>query len=115
MEYFCKHVREILLPLVDTGNADKLSELMLKASRRSLFTTKKRVGLCPPGTKVDDVVVALFGGKAPFVLRPRGVDDGADSQTWEFIGECFLLDVMRGDFVERLLDRKQASEVFHLR
>jgi len=116
MEYFCEHIHEMLLPLVETGGADKLSELMLKASKRSLFTTSNsRPGLCPPGTRIDDVVVALFGGRAPFVLRPRGVDDGADSQTWEFIGECFLLDVMRGDFVERLLDRKQASEVFHLR
>ncbi|KAK5209231.1 hypothetical protein LTR41_004766 [Exophiala xenobiotica] len=116
MENFCEHVREILLPLVDTGNADKLSELLLKASRRSLFTTKNgRVGLCPPGTRVDDVVVALFGGKAPFVLRPQSADDGADTQTWEFIGECFLLDVMRGEAVDRLFDLKQPSEVFRLR
>lgn len=45
-----------------------------------------------------DVVVVLFGGKVPFVMRQvNGEGDGA---RWKLLGECYVGGVMGGEMVE---------------
>ena len=41
-----------------------------------------------------DVLVVLFGGIVPFILRP--LIDGR----WKFVGECFVPSLMQGEAVE---------------
>jgi hypothetical protein len=76
---------------------------------RHLFTTSKSdFGLSPKGTKLNDIIVILYGGSTPYVLReipcpptltvthrPR------DGPVYEFIGECYLGRHMHGSSVEK--------------
>lgn len=54
----------------------------------------KQIGLCPACTATDDLVVILFGGLVPFVLRPAR-EDGI----FHFIGECYVDGVMYGEAI----------------
>lgn len=42
-----------------------------------------------------DVVVVLYGGKAPFLLRRR-----TDGKTWMLVGECYVHGLMNGEALE---------------
>jgi hypothetical protein len=65
---------------------------------RTFFTTESGfIRLGPCGTRVGDVVTVLFGGGAPFVLRP--VDAG-----FEVAGNCYIDSIMEGELV-RLYQR----------
>jgi hypothetical protein len=57
------------------------------------------VGLGPAAAREGDVVVVLFGGVVPFVLRPVERDDGG--RCWRLVGECFVPGLMQGEAVER--------------
>lgn len=52
------------------------------------------VGLCPPFVRSGDLVVVLYGGKVPYIIRPRrragAVDEKDTSSIYEFVGECYL-------------------------
>jgi hypothetical protein len=66
--------------------------------------------LCPGGTKVGDVVVIMYGGAVPYILRQR--EDGV---TFNLVGECFVEDFMNGEaFEERSGEFKAEEEVFWL-
>ncbi|KAK3690464.1 heterokaryon incompatibility protein-domain-containing protein [Podospora appendiculata] len=57
-------------------------------------------GLGPAAMREGDVVVVLFGGVVPFVLR-RVVDgDGEEGEGWRLVGECFVPGLMQGEAVE---------------
>ncbi|KAH6612159.1 heterokaryon incompatibility protein-domain-containing protein [Boeremia exigua] len=47
--------------------------------------TNGLAGLCPAGTMSGDVVVILYGGSVPYLLRDTDV-----SGEYTFVGECFL-------------------------
>ncbi|KAK5077854.1 hypothetical protein LTR51_000035 [Lithohypha guttulata] len=116
MKLFCPHVRELLLPLAEKGSADNFAELLLNASRKAFGTTNHgRLGMCPPGTREGDVVVALFGGKAPFVLRRLEHTASSEADGWEFLGECYFQDFMDGQHVRRKLTDNDPGEIFDLR
>lgn len=51
----------------------------------------ERIGLCPAGARVSDVVVILFGGSVPFIIRETGT-----AGEWEFVGECYVHGAMDG-------------------
>jgi hypothetical protein len=51
----------------------------------------------PLETRVGDVVVVLFGGWVPYVLRPVG--DGE----FELVGHCYVHGIMDGEWVEAAL------------
>lgn len=61
------------------------------------FTEEGSLGRPPPATKPGDLVVILFGGETPYVLRPTDVD----GEYW-FIGKAYLDGVMRGEYIEML-------------
>lgn len=46
--------------------------------------------LGPDVMEPGDVVVVLYGGKVPFVLRPEG-------NWWKLLGECYIHGVMAGE------------------
>jgi len=58
-----------------------------------------KIGLGPAAMREGDVVVVLFGGVVPFVLRPCEDEDG--SKFWKLVGECFVPELMQGEAVER--------------
>ncbi|KAK4499645.1 hypothetical protein PRZ48_010163 [Zasmidium cellare] len=65
--------------------------------RRRFFTTRGgRFGIGPQVMQTGDVVVVLYGGQWPFVLRPV---DG--STAYELVGQCYVHDVMFGEAMER--------------
>ena len=44
---------------------------LFRAQGKCFFMTEdERFGLCPPTTRPGDIIVALYGGLVPFVLRP---------------------------------------------
>lgn len=65
--------------------------------RAFVITKKGYLGLAPRKTRVGDVVSVLRGGDVPFILRRR-VRSGQkeEEETWEFVGESFVLGLMEG-------------------
>ena len=116
MHLFCEHVRGLLLPLAEKGDPDKFSELLQNASRRKFaLTASGKVGLVPVGTRDGDIVVALFGGRAPYVLRKVDVvSDGDATPAWSFVGECYIRGYMEGQVVKKKLEAGLLAEVFEV-
>lgn len=54
-------------------------------------------GLCPASTKPGDIVVILYGGDVPYLLRERQVEG-----QYSFIGECYLDGKMDGNLLTPL-------------
>jgi hypothetical protein len=68
--------------------------LEVMINRRLFITTSGKIGLGPARTASKDVVVILFGGNVPYVLRPLG------NGQWEFIGECYIHGLMKGEALQ---------------
>ncbi|CAG8953424.1 hypothetical protein HYFRA_00010173 [Hymenoscyphus fraxineus] len=65
-------------------------------------------GLCPPMAKEGDLIVLLYGGNVPYLIRSR------EGDTFEFVGECFVDGMMKGEYLERLEQDDRGAEVFCL-
>ncbi|KAK3081087.1 hypothetical protein LTS18_010359 [Coniosporium uncinatum] len=84
-----------MLGLVDITQNTLLSYYMaavhIYASKRRFYTTRDgRVGLGPVDLQEGDTVAILYGGKWPFVLRPKG-------DHYLFIGACYIHGLMQGE------------------
>jgi hypothetical protein len=67
--------------------------------RRKLFETSQGyLGIGPFWMEPDDQVVIFDGGITPFILRKVVSEDGEQSDTWQLVGDCFLLGWMKGDY-----------------
>lgn len=108
------------LPAEDAlERAQDFAEMAHESSGRRFFVTETgRLGLCPLGTRSTDVVVALLGGRVPYVLRRDDADgiqgDGVGGE-WTFVGECYINGMMDGTHVKAKFDDGRSTEVFHLR
>ncbi|KAF7528204.1 hypothetical protein G7054_g10234 [Neopestalotiopsis clavispora] len=75
-------------------------------------------GLCPWTTQVGDLVVILEGGPVPYLLRRVEQTHGTQAQDptmYHFIGECFIEDLMNGDFFTKVtLASGYEPEVFRI-
>ena len=80
------------------------------SNRRGFVTNTRHFGLGPSLTQPEDVVVILFGCQYPRVLRP--IDILHD--TYEFIGNCFISEIMQGEPVEAWQARRDAANIFNL-
>lgn len=60
-------------------------------NRKAFITQSGSLGLGPKLTKSGDYVVVLYGGNAPFVLRP------SSGPEWRLVGECYFKGVMGGE------------------
>lgn len=67
--------------------------------RRVFRCEDGKLGLGPAAMRPGDLVVVLFGGIVPYVLRPLD-GDGEDGQKWAFVGECIVPTIMQGQAVE---------------
>lgn len=69
--------------------------------RRVFRCEDGKLGLGPAAMRPGDVVVVLFGGIVPYVLRPLdAADDSGEGQKWAFVGECIVPPIMQGQAVE---------------
>ena len=74
---------------------------------RSLFSIagSYAINLGPEDVLPDDLVVILFGGTVPYVLResgPSGIDQETENPVYEFIGECYVDEYMDGSYVKNI-------------
>ncbi|OTB09503.1 hypothetical protein M426DRAFT_256644 [Hypoxylon sp. CI-4A] len=76
--------------------------------RRFFVTKGDMMGIGPETMETDDIIVILFGGKVPYVVRDRG--DG----TYSFIGECYVPGLMAGEAVEQWKASGRMAEFFTL-
>ncbi|KAF7550177.1 hypothetical protein G7Z17_g5896 [Cylindrodendrum hubeiense] len=91
------------------------------------ITEDERMGMCPPDTRPGDIIVALFGSRVPFVVRPvrretkfEGDDwafEGCEmlkDQLYRFIGECYVHERMTSSFLKEQDTKLGELEVFNL-
>jgi hypothetical protein len=77
-----------------------------------LFKTAEALsGLCPAGTKIGDIIVVLFGGSVPYIIREKS--DG-DMSKYQFVGECYVQGKMDGSALEPSIGVKPIGEDFTL-
>ena len=63
-------------------------------NRRMLMTNTNHIDIGPKLTRAGDVVVILYGGDYPVVLRPVG-------EAYRVVGECYITGVMNGEAVKK--------------
>lgn len=76
-----------------------------KSSGTRLFTTDNAfaiLGTGPEGLHVGDVVVVLFGGNTPYVLRGVG-----NQGHYKLIGECYVSGIMHGEALDMGLEEQE--------
>lgn len=84
-----------------------LNDFMLKNRERRLYVTERGyVGLGPRTMQPGDVVVVLYGGTVPHVLRHQDFDSDEEEEEWSYIGEAYCDGIMDGE----LLEGRDASE-----
>jgi hypothetical protein len=78
-------------------------------------------GLCPPMAREGDVVVVLFGGRVPYILRESKLDESrqdaiGEAKHYEFIGECYVQSYMQGLAIQQLEnpEHPRSSKIFNL-
>jgi hypothetical protein len=67
-------------------------------NRHCFQTAQGYFGLGPSWMEPDDQVVIFDGGATPFILRNVKSEDGNPGDTWQLVGDCFLLGWMHGDY-----------------
>jgi hypothetical protein len=103
-------IQSVLTAGREICNPDAAREAIFRSTcYRSLFTTcSGKLGLGPGAMKEGDLLVALWGGQVPFVLRE------VEGEAWyRFVGECYVEGYMEGRGVEKLVGVE--DEVFELR
>jgi hypothetical protein len=73
--------------------------------RRMFLTYNSMYGLGPQCALPGDVVVVLYGGNTPYVLRPRGNE-------YLFIGQAYVDEIMNGELVRDVESGKRHEEQF---
>lgn len=101
---------------IDYGREPEDQPFFFPCHGKCLFKTEgDKVGLCPAVAKEGDIIVILYGGNVPYLLRPA---DGNDSSEERFylVGECYLDGFMHGEAMELLRDDGSGveEEVFTL-
>lgn len=97
------------------GDLDEMHISFVNAvmHRRAFLMAGGRAGLAPQNARVGDVVVILFGGSVPFVLRPMEHDGHSK---WALIGACYVLGEMDGRAVRSWEDNGAAvPQIFEIR
>ena len=97
-----------------TGPESGAAPPWLPCHGRCMFETLDgRIGLCPSGARATDLVVILYGGNVPYLLRQeREIDQALSvSKEYYFVGECYVEGLMGGSAVSQ---ENMVDEVFLL-
>ncbi|PVH71430.1 hypothetical protein DL98DRAFT_596981 [Cadophora sp. DSE1049] len=89
----------------DDGDADLMRTCV---TQHTLFTIGSRIATGPDTVSVGDVVVILYGGDVPFVLRP-------EKDYYTLVGECYLYGSMEGEALQEKEEKGIEDEWFLLR
>ncbi|KAI0601934.1 heterokaryon incompatibility protein-domain-containing protein [Biscogniauxia sp. FL1348] len=76
--------------------------LRISFERRLCLTKNGYIGLVPPLTQVGDRVCILFGGDAPYLIRPDDgsmLNESAESLSCQLVGECYIHGIMDGEMM----------------
>ncbi|KAK4204523.1 putative HET domain-containing protein [Triangularia verruculosa] len=73
--------------------------MQYKDGARPIYLGKGYVGLAPKETTPEDIVVLIYGGSTPFVLRPAGV-----AREYYLVGEAYVYGVMDGEMMDAGLE-----------
>lgn len=74
---------------------------------RPFLAEEGLVGLCPMEAEAGDLVVVLFGGNVPFILRKR------EESGYEVVGEAYVYGVMDGEGLnEGFEERAEAFDLY---
>ncbi|KAI0401289.1 heterokaryon incompatibility protein-domain-containing protein [Xylaria palmicola] len=115
------------LVTMETGFSQRLAEvsrlgpmvsrfaegLRISFERRLCVTKKGYIGLVPPLTRVGDVVSILYGGDAPYLVRPEtnlAVGTAIGVLRCQLVGECYMHGMMDGE----MLGPQNSPLWFHL-
>ncbi|KAJ4406180.1 hypothetical protein N0V82_010181 [Gnomoniopsis sp. IMI 355080] len=72
------------------------AEVQIYGSGRKFFvTTKGHIGLGPAKMSTTDVIVILYGGNTPYVLRPV-----PNTERYTLVGDCYIDGLMHGEAVD---------------
>jgi hypothetical protein len=103
----------ILMEAWISGNTSSLPDavqaihscLMVCCNEQRFFVTAKRyMGLGPACMRDGDIIVVLYGGDVPFVLRPI-----SDTE-YAFMGGCVIFDIMHGEIFKKLDQGEEGVE-----
>ncbi|KAH4040065.1 hypothetical protein HBI09_023240 [Parastagonospora nodorum] len=90
----------------DPGRYSLSLDVMI--GRRVFITSQGRIGAGPDHMEPNDVVVILFGGKVPCILRPM------EHGQWRFIGLCNIHGLMKGEALQGDGAKEENHEWFEL-
>jgi hypothetical protein len=101
----CYNCERSLQSLAERGNTDRFLDAAATAGeqRKRLVTTSGMRGIGPGAMEVGDRVCVLYGANMPFLLRPQ-------EDAYFLIGECYIHDLMHGEAVQQLLERRSGLE-----
>jgi hypothetical protein len=87
-----------------------LENLLISArltDKHLFFSINGKLGTCPKGTRAGDLIVGLFGGNVPFVLRRKEANPSMplaeilqQDPKYEMMGPCYLDGAMQGERME---------------
>ncbi len=112
IHYLARH-RLIEIPSSDEthlGDSESLTRLAAYYSNKPhrLFLLENGLlGMGPPDMRRGDHICVLFGGAAPFVLRPS-------EGNYHLIGECYVNGLMRGEVASASLNDNRDVQWFTL-
>ena len=78
--------------------------------RRFGFTEGRRLGIFPEATAPGDLVTALCGGPALYVIRTIAGED----QQFQFLGECYVDEMMDGQVMDQAASLDSTSTMLIL-
>lgn len=95
--------------LKQRADSGRFHEAFVQAcvDRRFFVTENGLMGVGPDAIREGDIIVILFGGRVPYLLR--AVDQG-----YRLVGECYISEVMEGEAILTWRDQGSKRKVFDL-
>ncbi len=107
LELTIKEKRDSLISNRETMNMSSVLQegLFWAHNRRFCKTVGDRIGWVPLASQVGDIIVVLYGGNVPYVLRrqPAGY--------YQLLGECYIWGLMHGEALQGTANPDQEFEM----
>jgi hypothetical protein len=75
-------------------------------ARKFVVTDNGLIALAPSTSSNGDVIALLYGGKTPFVLRPKGRSTNMENG-YELIGDTYIDGIMQEEAVKAWLGNSE--------